>query len=90
MKTNKIDIQGLNPIYKELAGNIGIENMMKLYSSYKGTQIFFPGGLYSSEYIHERMREEYDGTNAKRLAQKYGCSIRTVWRIVKKEPPKDD
>lgn len=90
MEIKTEEIVGLNTIYKEIAGSIGIENMLKLYNNYRGTQVFFPSGLYSSEYIHDKMRMEYNGENAQKLAQKYGCSIRTVWRVVKDSSSKDN
>lgn len=90
MKMKTEEIAGLNNIYKELAGSIGVENMLKLYNNYRGTQVFFPSSLYSSDFIHDKMRMEYNGENAQKLAQKYDCSIRTVWRVVKDNSNKEN
>lgn len=90
MKIITEEMSGFNTVYKELSESIGVENMLKLYNSYKGTQVFFPGRLYSSDYIHNKIRMEYNGGNIQKLAQKYNYSIRTVWRVVKDNSDKNN
>ncbi len=77
------DFNGLNDIYREIANEIGIENTVAIYRLFHGTQISFPTRLFSKEYIHKAIIEEYDGKNIFQLAQKYNYSERTIWRILK-------
>ena len=75
----------LNSIYRELADIIGIENTMKLHAEFKGQQISFPVKLHNKQYVHEEIKNEFNGANLKQLAVKYGYSERTVRRIVQKK-----
>ncbi len=79
MKTEK---HTLNNIYKDLVDLIGIENVRVIYKEYRGQQVSFPLDFYNKEYIYKCIRKEFDGTNAKALAQKYDYSERTIRRIV--------
>ncbi len=73
----------LNGIYKKIADLIGIDNAKLIFKEYRGQQITFPVEFYSKQYIYNQIIEEYDGTNIKQLASKYGYSERTVRRILK-------
>ena len=77
------DLSGLNDIYRDIADEIGIENAMAIYRMFHGTQISFPSRLFSKEYIHNAILEEYNGKNVLQLAQKYNYSERSIWRILK-------
>jgi len=77
------DLNGLNEIYRELADEIGLENTLVVYRLFHGCQISFPDRLFSKEYIHKAILEEYNGSNAAQLAQKYNYSQRSIWRILK-------
>ena len=79
----KVDNQYFNGIYKDLAVLIGEENAKKIYKEYRGQQITFPVEFYSKEYIYSQIIDEFDGTNLKQLATKYGYSERTIRRILK-------
>ena len=82
------DLNGLNDIYREIADEIGIENTVAIYRLFHGTQISFPSRLFSKEYTHKAINEEYNGKNALQLAQKYNYSERSIWRILKKNKHK--
>ena len=77
------DLDGLNDIYREIADEIGIENTIRIFNLFHGTQISFPNRLFSKEHIHKAIIKEYDGKNALQLAQKYNYSERSIWRIIK-------
>lgn len=79
----KLDNQFFNGIYKDLATLVGEENAKKIYKEYRGQQITFPVEFYSKQYIYTQIIDEYDGTNLKELATKYGYSERTIRRILK-------
>ncbi len=77
------DIVGLNDIYRDIADEIGIENTLVIYRLFHGTQISFPNRLFSKEYTHQAIINEYNGNNVPQLAQKYNYSERSIWRILK-------
>ena len=79
----RTDLKGLNDIYREIADEIGIENTIVIYKLFHGTQVSFPNKLFSKEYTHKVIIEEYNGENIPQLAQKYNYSERTIWRILK-------
>ena len=74
---------GLNDVYRDIADEIGLENTLAIYKLFHGTQISFPNRLFSKEYIHNAIINEYNGSNVPQLAQKYNYSERSVWRILK-------
>lgn len=78
----KNDILGLNDVYRDIADEIGIENALVIYRLFHGTQISFPNRLFSKEYTHKAIIDEYDGNNVRQLAQKYNYSERSIWRIL--------
>lgn len=77
------DLSVLNEIYREIANEIGIENTIRIFNLFHGTQISFPNRLFSKEHIHKTILQEYNGKNALQLAQKYNYSERSIWRILK-------
>lgn len=78
------DIAALNDVYREIAELIGYDDALILYTYFKGQQITFPIKLFNSEYINKCIKEQYDGTNAKKLARTYGYSERWIKELVKK------
>ena len=81
MKEKK-EPQSLNVVYREICELVGYENMIKIYTEYRGQQITFPVELYSREYIHNMIRKEFNGQNVNELAIKYGYNERSIRRIV--------
>lgn len=79
----KNDLSGLNDVYNDIAREIGLENTLIIFKLFHGTQISFPNRLFSKEYIHEAIVNEYNGNNIPQLAQKYNYSERSIWRILK-------
>lgn len=77
------DFSGLNEVYRELADEMGIENTIIIFNLFHGTQISFPNRLFSKEYTHKAIIEEFNGKNIPQLAQKYNYSERSIWRIIK-------
>ena len=83
VKLLKKDLEGLNHVYRDIADEIGIENTLAIYKLFHGTQISFPNRLFSKEYTHRAIINEYNGNNVSQLAQKYNYSERSIWRILK-------
>ena len=72
-----------NPVYEEISEEFGFDVAIKMYQIYKGMQITFPTRLFNPEYVKNQIPIEYDGTNIKQLAKKYGYSEKTIRRMVK-------
>ncbi len=78
------DIDALNDVYKEIADLLGYDDALVLYTHFKGQQITFPVKLFKAEHIKELLKQQYDGTNAKKLARTYGYSERWIKELLKK------
>lgn len=80
---DKLKASQLNGAYAEIAAILGVDAALKLHSRYRGTQISFPVELLNREYIFEQINNEYDGTNIRELATKYGYTEKWIRKIVK-------
>lgn len=79
-----IKTEELKEQHREMAQLIGVENLIRLSEIYGGTSIYIPKVddlLKNSRYA--AIMREFDGTNIRYLARKYGVSERTVYRLVK-------
>ena len=56
---------------------------MEIYRMFKGQQISFPTRFFNPAMIRKAIIQEYDGSNVRVLAVKYGYSEKTVRRIIK-------
>ncbi len=81
MAENNIEL--LNDVYREISENLGIDAAISIYQMFKGQQINFPVRLFNPAKIQQIILEEYDGTNIRLLAKKYGYSEKTIRRIIK-------
>lgn len=73
----------LNTVYKEISEKLGMDAAMEIYRMFKGQQISFPMRFFNPTRVQECILQEYDGTNIKTLAIKYGYSEKTVRRIIR-------
>ena len=73
----------LNHVYREISEKMGMDIAMEIYRMYKGQQISFPMRFFNPVRIQQAIVEEYDGSNVRMLAVKYGYSEKTVRRIIK-------
>ncbi len=73
----------LNPVYMEICDQLGYDTALEIYRLFRGQQISFPIRFFAKEALGEKIRSEYDGTNVRALASKYGYSEKTVRRILK-------
>lgn len=83
MMEREITIEDLQEQYRDYAEVIGVENAVKLSNFLGGSHICIPkleNLLKAGRY--KNIIEEYDGTNIKQLAVKYGVSERTVYRLL--------
>ena len=77
------DPELLNAIYKEISEKMGMDTALDIYQLFKGQQVTFPMRFFNPECIRRLIVEEYDGTNIKKLAVKFGYSEKTVRRIIR-------
>ena len=77
------DPELLNSVYKEVSEKLGMDVAVSLYQMFKGQQISFPMRFFNPERIQKIVVQEYDGTNIKTLAIKYGYSEKTVRRMIR-------
>jgi len=83
IKMAKSDNSMLNTVYRDISDKLGIDAATEIYSMFKGQQISFPTRFFNPKIIHKLVIEEYDGSNIKYLAAKYGYSEKTIRRILK-------
>ena len=83
MSMPKDDKKLLSPVYREISERCGFETALEIYHMFRGQQISFPVRIFDKEAVHERIAAEYDGTNARKLAEEYSYSEKTIRRIVK-------
>ena len=77
------DLELLNAVYKEISERMGLDAAMEVYRLFRGQQISFPMRFFNPARIQKCIVQEYDGTNIKLLAVKYGYSEKTIRRIIK-------
>ena len=82
IKEKDESFEKFSTLYKEIAELIGEENTIILYNHFKGQQVSFPLHLYSGEYIKKCIYEEYNGSNVRGLALKYGFTERWIRKIL--------
>ena len=85
----ELNIDNWATIYKELADLIGTKNTLKIYNNYKGVDITFPMKLFTSRGFINVIHSQYNGTNARDIAQKYGYSTRHIYKLIKESTEKD-
>lgn len=83
MKEKALQPEHLCGVYAEIATVLGMEAAYTLHNRFRGTQVSFPVELLSREYIFEQIKQEYDGSNVRELATKYGYTEKWIRKIVK-------
>ena len=81
MENNETEL--FNDIYKEIGNVLGLDAAITIYQMYKGQQITFPIHLFNVKRIQRSIIKEYDGSNIRELAKKYGYSEKTIRRMIK-------
>lgn len=84
--TGKLQPEQLSGFYREVALDLGVEMAVLLHKHYKGLQVVFPTCLMDRQYIKEQIVLEYNGSNTKALAKKYGYTERWVRKMVSGNP----
>jgi len=84
----KINVNLLYPVYKEIVEKLGMEAVLGVHALFKGIQVNFPTRLFDPIEIKKTILDEYDGTNVNQLAIKYEYSERTIRRMIKESDKK--
>ena len=66
------DPELLNAVYREVSEKMGMDAAMEIYQMFKGQQISFPTRFFNPAKIQQIIVQEYDGSNTRTLAIKYG------------------
>lgn len=79
-----LKLEDLEEQYQMIAQAVGLEGLKKLCNYFGGSSIYIP---QRRQLIANRREtaiyREYDGTNIKQLAARYGVSESTVYNIVR-------
>lgn len=79
-----LKMEDLEPQHQEIAEVIGIENLVKLSRYFAGNPIYAPkieNLIKNKKY--SLIRQEYDGTNIKKLATRYDVCESTVYNLLR-------
>ena len=80
---HKNESELLNDVYRDISEKLGPDAALEIYRMFKGQQIMFPVHFFNAKRIQKVIVKEYDGSNLKVLAKKYGYSEKTIRRIIK-------
>ncbi|QBO35992.1 hypothetical protein EQG49_05720 [Periweissella cryptocerci] len=83
---NQVIRQGLNAPYRKIFDAVEENEQLfwELVEEFRGLQVNFPVRLYNAEQVEILVLNEYDGSNADVLAQRYGFSKRWVDNVISK------
>ena len=76
--------EDFNGVYATIFESVGEDIAREIHSNFGGQQFNFPRRLYSKEYVIRYLKENYDGTNVRRLARELDYSERWVQSIINK------
>lgn len=88
---HQIGLNDFPPDYREIARVIGLDSALKLIQKFSGVQIYIPSYDTVIRPVRDRaIRAEFDGTNFKRLAVRYGLSESHTRQIIKNKQNSED
>ena len=85
LKLIKKEPELLNDVYREIGDSMGIETAVAFYGYFRGQQISYPMRLLSPEGVRRCIIREYNGSNLRQLAVKFGYSEKSLRRILSEE-----
>ena len=85
LKLIKKEPELLNDVYREIGESLGIETAVAFYGYFRGQQISYPMRLLSAEGVRRCIIREYNGSNLRQLAVKFGYSEKSLRRILSEE-----
>ncbi len=83
-----IRVEDIGEKYREVVALIGIRRFILLSEYARGDEVYFPKvENVLAPARNRRIKREYNGDNAKELAERYNLTVKQVWNILKDEPP---
>lgn len=85
--TDELTVELLPEQYQPLAEILGVQQLLSLAELYGGANLYIPKVEALVKTMRDkRIKNEYNGYNAKELAQKYELSVNWVLSICKGNP----
>lgn len=82
----EVVLDDLQEQHRDIAECIGLESYLLLVEKFGGNSIYIPQMREIVKLrIYRKISEEFDGTNIKALAVKYGVSESTVYNVVREQ-----
>lgn len=83
---DQIEVRNLDEDQRELAELIGIETYRRLVKTYGGTSVYIPKAESLEKAIRDKLiKEEFDGSNYRELAKRYGLTEAWVRSITQEK-----
>lgn len=80
----ELKVEDLKELHREIAEAVGMDGIIKLSDCFGGSSIYIPQRKeLLKNLIGEKIRTEYDGTNIKKLSQKYDVSESFVYSVLR-------
>lgn len=84
--TKGIELEDLQEQHRNIAESIGMDCFLKLVENFGGSAVYIPQMREVTRMrTYRKIAEEFDGTNIKALANKYGVSESTVYNVVREQ-----
>lgn len=81
-----VRIEDLPSEFQIVARTIGIENALELARKVGGERLYIPRiNVLLRGIIYRAVKEEFNGSNYRELAQKYGYTVRWIRAIVQEQ-----
>lgn len=82
---SNLTVDCVNEEQRQLIDCIGIENYKKIVLEFGGQYIYIPKSETISRELRDReIKEQFDGSNYRKIANKYNLSVGQVRRIINK------
>ncbi|MCM1304588.1 MAG: DNA-binding protein [Lachnospiraceae bacterium] len=84
--TKGLGLEDLQEQHREIAESVGMDCFLELVRTFGGSAIYIPQMREVTKMrVYRKIAEEFDGTNIKALAGKYGVSESTVYNVVREQ-----
>jgi len=80
----EVTMDDLPEDWQFIAELCGLENAIKIIANFYGDTLYTPVRTLTANIRNKYITKHFNGDNAKELAVKFGITIRTVYRIAKK------
>ena len=81
--------EGFTGVYKEIADIVGAEATYAIYKNLRGQQITFPKRLYSTDYVLDQIKKNFNSSNIKKLAVEFDYTEKYIRQLLKQDGEKE-